>query len=404
LILLDFIVQPANFLPVANPESLSPRVIEALCAAQAEAAQVLGRLDGILKFCPPEPLRIAAARIIRETLVAALRQEGHQFTDARFHAWFAGLVPLSEEALRFAPAPRAIVETLLLELAHSSWQPLAETAAGFQTAFLALREPDDRHAREAAEAAIAEARAIVATLKPAPLPYTALGALHRAIGQSIRFAQAERSIDTIAIDNIELVLERPRPPSPRWAIELAFGRHMRISDMLYADLPLPGLIRLDTVTLENDEDLGFGAILQAKTLKDCLIHILQIIDEAARYHAELPNRYAARRGNSRAPLLCGVLTGFGPLRSSQIEHLIGATRLGVRAIIKALADTGELGVETVAGVKLYSARRPQPLSNGAPIADERHHFSSAAIDAYDASMSHIDALLARHANPSGAKN
>jgi hypothetical protein len=133
----------------------------------------------------------------------------------------------------------------------------------------------------------------LSTLKPAPCSYTALGALPPSARAS--FAQAERSIDTIAIDNIELVLERPRPPSPRWAIELAFGRHMRISDMLYADLPLPGLIRLDTVTLENDEDLGFGAILQAKTLKDCLIHILQIIDEAARYHAELLNRYTAAR-------------------------------------------------------------------------------------------------------------
>jgi hypothetical protein len=86
-----------------EPPSLAD--LEALGTAQAHAALALGKLDAALAWCPPDIHPIFASRLIRETLISALRQEGHPFTDARFHAWFAGLIPLSDEPLQFALAP-----------------------------------------------------------------------------------------------------------------------------------------------------------------------------------------------------------------------------------------------------------------------------------------------------------
>lgn len=397
LFFLDFIVHHPDILPFPDPDPLSARPMEALCTAQSEAAQALGRLDGLLRFCPPEPLPLLAARIIRETLTAALRQEGHQFTDARFHAWFAGLVPLSDDALQFAPAPRGIVTALLQELSHNRWAPLADAATGLEAALLAIREAGDASARATAEGALAEAHALVRALDPAPLPFPSLAALHRAIDQSPRFAQAERATDTIAFDNIQFVVERPRPPSPRWAIELVFGEHLHAANLVSAALPLPGLVRLDTVQDETGDEPVLGAIRQSEALRDALLHLVQTIDEVARYHAGLAARYSGHRSNARAPRLCGLLTGFGPLRSAQIEPLLGATRLGVRTMLKALAGTGDLAVATIAGVKLYSVRHSQTPSPAASSAGDRDRFSSEAIDAYEAATARIDAVLARQA-------
>ena len=94
--------------------------------------------------------------------------------------------------------------------------------------------------------------------------------------------------------------------------------------------------------------------------------------------------------------LYGLLSGFGPLRSSQIEAVLGATRLGVRTMLAALSAEGDLGVETLSGVKLYSVTRTRaPLAPSA-LSEEPGHFSSEALEDYDAALAQIDALLARY--------
>jgi hypothetical protein len=45
----------------------------------AEALLALGRLDGALGACRPTTLRLFAVRLLRDLLVAVLRQEGHAF-------------------------------------------------------------------------------------------------------------------------------------------------------------------------------------------------------------------------------------------------------------------------------------------------------------------------------------
>ncbi|WP_019054302.1 hypothetical protein [Sphingobium xenophagum] len=114
---------------------------EAVSTAEAEAALMLGRLDGALRYLPPAASRILAARLLRDTLTGALRQEGHAFSAQRFAAWFAGLTPLTDPADRPATPlrpPRPLVSVILTALVHSSWPPLATLAARMQPANLAF--------------------------------------------------------------------------------------------------------------------------------------------------------------------------------------------------------------------------------------------------------------------------
>lgn len=118
--------------------------------------------------------------------------------------------------------------------------------------------------------------------------------------------------------------------------------------------------------------------------------------EARDTRQHLADRYRAKRANSRVPQLYGLLAGFGPLRSSQIEAVLGVTRLGVRKMLDALSEAGDLAIETLSGVKLYSVTRGRPPVVSAPLADEPGRFSGEAIEDYDAALARIDALLARY--------
>jgi hypothetical protein len=126
------------------------------------------------------------------------------------------------------------------------------------------------------------------------------------------------------------VIERPRPPSPRWAIECAFGAHLQATGAHGAALPLNGLIRLDTVRAADvDDNPAHAAIVQAEALRDVLEHLYSLVAKARDTRQALADRYRAKRANSRVPQLYGLLASFGPLRSSQIEAVLGVTRLGV---------------------------------------------------------------------------
>ena len=230
-----------------------------------------------------------------------------------------------------------------------------------------MHDTNSKTSVEIVRATLGDAMAIVAALNPAPLPFAPLAALHCPIGLSPRFAPAERATEAIALNNIEVVVERARPPSPRWAIELVFGEHLRASGSLHAALPLNRLIRLDTVrAAEIDENPTQAAIVQADALRACLVYLNHSVDEAANTCRAMADRYGAKRVNSRAPQLYSLLSVFGPLRSSQIE--------------------------TVSGVKLYSVTR-----HGAPFAptalvEEPCSFSREALAEYDASLASIDVL------------
>lgn len=128
---------PRFFETTVLPYPDSPFPDQAQAALEAEALLALGRVSGALDLASPPALRLLAIRQLRALLVAALRQEGHMFTDQRFHAWFAGVATLSDQPPLAARPPGVLAEAILTELAHSSWELLAELAIRFQAALLA---------------------------------------------------------------------------------------------------------------------------------------------------------------------------------------------------------------------------------------------------------------------------
>ena len=149
-----------------------------------------------------------------------------------------------------------------------------------------------------------------------------------------------------------------------------------------------------------DDNPAHAAIAQAEALRAVLDHLGRVVAEARDTRKHLADRYSTKRANSRARQLYGLVSGFGPLRSSQIEAVLGATRLGVRTMLAALSQAGDLAVETLSGVKLYSVTRTRAPIAPSARTDEPGHFSSEAIEDYDAALAKIDALLARYAHRS----
>ena len=376
--------------PLSNP---------AQAIIEAEALLALGRLDGGLRAGGPSTLRLLAIQQLRSLLITALRQEGHLFTDQRFHAWMAGVATLSDQSPRAARPPRVLCEAILTELAHSSWAVLAELAARFHAALLA---PSDHlesdlaaeTAHQDTHAVISAARDLIADLAPSPHPLNAVTRLHRAVGEHVIFAPPERAPEPIAMGPMRLMVERPALPCPRWALEMVWGEHWRVAGILAHALPFPGLVRLDA--MRSDLEPGEVAMILGCALRDVAQGLSDSLGEANQLARHLKNLQPGERRSSRAPALLDLLAGFGPLRSSQLETLLGASRLGVRSMLDALTKIGVLERSTLAGVRLFSVNldaRPA-IEPDKPTASSA--FSSAALDEYNAAMGGLEALLARH--------
>ncbi|MBV1691835.1 hypothetical protein KRR38_31905 [Novosphingobium sp. G106] len=369
---------------------------------ETEALLALGRLDGALGAARPRTLRLLAGQQLRTLLITALRQEGHSFTDQRFHAWCAGLATLSDAPPRHLRAPRAVCEAILTELAHSSWEPLAALAAKFSAALLAPQDhedsvPDAETGHAAAHSLVTGARNLIEALEPSPLPLPALAQLHRAVAAHIRFAPPERALVPISLGAMRLTVERAALPSPRWALEMLWGEHWRAAGLLAHALPFPGLIRLDASP--DAAGPGEARIIVAGALREVAQSLGGSLVKAGQLSRRIDDLQPGRRRTSRAPALLELLAGFGPLRSAQIETLLGATRLGVRTMLAALGDIGVLERTTLAGVCLYSVNLS---AHPAPDVSEPaagFAFSSAALGEYDAAMAGIEALLNRSGVP-----
>ncbi|KMS51177.1 hypothetical protein V474_04875 [Novosphingobium barchaimii LL02] len=362
--------------------------------AEARAMLALGRLDGALEHCPPNVQRIFAAQILRGTLVGALRQEGHLFTEARFHAWFAGLTTLSEMPSRHASAPRALCEGILIELAHASWAPLADIALQLKPALLAPHDLQSQGDNARTHAAIEDARALVDrhSPKPQPLPFASLSRLYDAVAGSLRFAPADRQFSPIALAGRRFSVERPAPSSPRWAIEMQYGEWLRSAGTLRCALPFTGLIRMDVLAAD---DPGTARTSRADALHTVASNMFQQLGEATRLALECSERLSGQRTTSRAPALFELLGGFGPLRSAQIESALGATRIGVRGMVAILEDRGMIAHSTIAGSHLHALAAS---GSTGPDKDIASAFTVKALDDFEASLAHIDELLAGSGN------
>jgi hypothetical protein len=356
------------------------------------AVLALGKLDGAMAYCPPAALRIFAGRVLRDTLINALRQEGHAFTESRFQAWFAGLATLTDTLRRDVVQPRALCEAVLTELRHGSWTPLANLAKLMKPALLAPRDLEAGDTRADAHNLIADARTLLSTLpSDGTSPLHAIDLLHEAVAKSPRFAPTERSSTPFSVGTRRLTMERASRPSPRWAIEIVHGETLYDAGTLRHALPLLGLIRIDTLQDPDDEGIGYA---RAAQLHDLATTMAEHLDQAVKLARLLDRLPAGRRRTSRAPLVFEMLAGFGAMRSAQIEHIIGATRLGVSGMIRALDTTGLIERSTIAGAHLFAAGTPPPIDT-LPAQAENLAFSDEALDEYEASLAELDRLLGR---------
>lgn len=371
---------------------------------EADALLALGRLGGALEAAGATTLRLFATRLLRDLLMTALRQEGHMFTDQRFHAWFAGLAALSDHPPRSGRPPRALCEAILTELTHSRWSLLAGLAARFHVALLA---PGDHFASDlAAETAhqealavVAAARALLGEVAPSPHPLTALANLHCGVEAHVLFAPPERASETIVMGPIRLKVERAAAPSPRWALEMLWGEHWQAAGLLQHALPFPSLIRLDALRAGKPaypDDPDDTPTILAAALRDVAQALCGKLKEADRLAGHLKTAAPGKRRTSRAPALLELLVGFGPLRSAQLEVLLGITRIGLRTMLDAPGTAGLLGRATIAGAHLYSVDISGGGRSDAVAEAPRSTFSSAALGEFDAAMAKIEALLARN--------
>lgn len=375
----------------------------ALRDLEAEALLALGRLDGALGAARPATLRLFAVRLLRDLLVAVLRQEGHAFTDHRFHAWFAGVATLSDLPPRLGRPPRLLCEAVLTELTHSSWEVLAELAARFHVALLAPRDHiggdiADETARQDAHALIAAAHDLIVGLAPSPHPLNAVACLHRGASEHVLFAPPERAPEAIAMGSIRLTVERAAAPSPRWALEMLWGEHWHSAGLVAHALPFPGLIRLDALRTDKPShpwEPDEAPTILATALRDVAQDLWCNVTEADQLTRRLKECQPGKRRSSRAPVLLELLAGFGPLRSAQLEALLGATRIGVRTMLDALDKIGVLERATLAGVHLYTVNLEARVAVDANDLAVNSTFSSAALGEYEAAMADINALLAR---------
>lgn len=371
--------------------------LEDLATAETDAALALGRLDGTLRALPASASRILAGRVLRETLIAALRQEGHIFSDHRFFAWFAGLVALgdaSDLSHTDRRPPRAMSVAILTALSHNSWPPLAALATELAPAFLAIGDGYSDDAHHDAHALIEEARQLLTKIHPetSPRPFDLLKRIHRLVAESTEFAPKEHAMTALLMRDMRIAVQRPPAPSPRWALEICAGELWHAAGLISVALPLVGLIRLDALV---DDDLGEARHLRADNLRACAGRLLQLVDEARTLADVLTQLTQQWRSTSRAPALFELLAGFGALRSAQIERVLGATRLGVRKMLDGLKDSGALHRSTVAAAHLYEIT-PSLVGDALEDAPTMTALSSEAVSEFNTTMANVDAILARH--------
>lgn len=365
-------------------------------ARDADAVMTFGQLCGALSYCSEATLRVFAGQALRHALISALRQEGHAFTDMRFHAWFAGLTTLSDESPRHARDPRSVCSAILTELANWDDAIVSQLAEQLKTALLAPLDSSGHNANAEAHRIVEAARMLVRGLPSAdsPAPLSDLAALHDALASSIDFAPSERTTTRLAFANRQFDVALPAPQAPLWAIDMLAGRHLCDGQGLRIAFPMPGLARLEAFGMTDGlrrRQSGAPGLLEAAG--KMLSQLRSAHALASFVHAPVPGR----RGSSRAPMLMELLAGFGPLRSRQIETMLGASRLGVTGMIESWEAQGAIGRTTISGSHLLELRAtPRDLQR--PTAPEPSAFSAGALDDYEASLEAIDRLLARRNN------
>lgn len=365
--------------------------------AESQALMALGRLDGAILGYDDVTRRIFAGRVLRSSLIGALRREGYEFTELRFNAWFAGLKTLTDSPPLAARPPKLVCRLLLDAMTLCSWYVLSDLAASLSRVFT---PPDDLQTEwQIKETRLAMKLGLHTVEKTgwrgSDHPVTSLVNLHRVIAGTRHLTQSEReSRFLLTRDNMRQ--ENPLPP-PLWGIEYYWGTSWKQAGILRFPLPWMGLIRFDAVRLI--ESSGAARNIIADALLNRTLEYFASLEESARLAGIITSRKRILRSTSRAPAVYEMLAGFGPMRSSQMEETFGVSRIGLRSIVSTLQDMNLIGAVPSAGVPLYSldeAGIRAPVGIYADIDEESpFKFTDAALNAFDASMADIERLTSR---------
>lgn len=355
-------------------------------------AVFLGRLQVGLTRGDPDALRIFAIRLVRETLVCALRREGHQFTEARFCLWFSGLHTLADFSETGLRPPRALCHAILTEFGHSSWDMLVTAAAALERAFLAPSDFAGGQDHEEANAVIAEARALIKALDLSPvpdaLPFTPLTQLFAAASGTARFARGERSLKLVA----GKAIEHRQPGNAAWALDILSGELLAPRYGLPIAIPMPDLVALAEPPLPD------GTVLSATY--DAFARLDRWLSAAERDCRIIRERLTGRRSSGRARPLAEYLVGFGPMSGKQIAQVLGATRMGVDVMASTLEAAGLLARTSRPNMPRtfrHTLDAPAPGTTAPVRPAQAPEEQSAALREYEDAMREIDALLNRSA-------
>ena len=137
-------------------------------------------------------------------------------------------------------------------------------------------------------------------------------------------------------------------------------------------------------------------MVRAMTLEAKARALLGVIDEARDLEGRIAGLMAKLRSTSRVPALVELLTGFGAMRSSQIEVLLDVTRLGARKILDTLNKSGALSRSKLGGVRLFEIMTAQPFTTPVSPEPQLEDAPSSAAREHDETMVDVDDVLERY--------
>lgn len=377
---------------------------------RARTALLLGRLQMGMAWGGDSALRMFAMRLVRETLVAGLRAEGHEVSDDRFEAWFSGLRTLSDQPTNTIRPARAICKAILIELGNNEWELLARSALLLQRGFLApgangeFADQDDPWNSTSGEQFVAANRLLESARKlldsigfdDTALPYPWISRLYDAAESSVEFARPEMMLRVIGDRTVESWVAG----ISTWALDTVVGAYMSRKALHYP-IPLPGLIvsrrgRRDLEDWDEDESARYEDI-KWNNVHNAIWRVHEWLMEAAEEAVAIDRAIAHRRSSSRARELAELMTSFGSLTGKQISLMLETTRVGSDIVVRSLDSDGLLARSSGA----FEVRRFKRIAfDGKKLPDDQDedHLDgplSAALTKFDEDMADIDRLLSR---------
>ena len=378
--------------PLAADTDASP---EELALAQGECAFALGRLDGLLTGLSPAENALFCTGLLRAVLLSALSQAGFADAELRFDSWFAGLDRAPQQTPLSPCSAHTVVCSLLTELGHHPWVPLAEAALTISRAGRFVSDGLIRAEDQLAADAIMAASVLVTRADAAAesrLPFASLSRLGDLLRQDPLFAPLDRELRVLSLVGRNVSIERSALRTPLWAIDARLGQLLAAGGSCRIALPFPGAVTAESLGAH----LGPGerGIVAARALAASAQRLTALISASKSQVRLMRERLGHLRSSARAPQVWMLLAGFAPLGLEQLAAAFGVSRRGTYAFGDALVAANMARRETIKGKVMLIAEKPHATAAivPAPLVAPR---PSPVLAEFDAAMAEVDRLLAK---------